>query len=210
MAAAQPVSAGTAIQQVISRIAEDRICQIVAVALQVCGSLQHQVFDVGSQPIVSAGVDRIRTLAGILKYRIGKVVDKVGVVAGPADHEVGACVAVENIVSAVAVEGVAEAVAVALQVGTALQDQVFHVGRQPEMRRRIDRVGALAGILKYRVGKMVNEISIVAVAARHLVRAGAAVEGVLLVSRTRWPTTVCVASIKSLAAVPLMLTPNTF
>jgi len=43
-----------------------------------------------------------------------------------------------RIVSAVAVEGVAEAVAVALQVGIALQDQVFHVVRQSEVSGRID------------------------------------------------------------------------
>ena len=36
------------------------------------------------------------------------------------------------------VEGVAEAVAVALQVGIALQDQVFHVVRQSEVSGRID------------------------------------------------------------------------
>ena len=47
--------------------------------------------------------------------------------ARKTDHDVGPTFAVENITAAVAEECVAPAVAVPLQVGIALQDQVFQV-----------------------------------------------------------------------------------
>ena len=154
--------------------------------------------------------DGIRCPHGVLEHCVGEVVDEIGVVARTAEHDVGACVAVENVVSAVTVKGVAAAVAISLQVGTALQDQVFYVVRKPEVGGRIDRIGALTGILEHRVGEVVDDIHIVAVATRHLVRAAPPLRMSSSLVGRGWLATVCVASIKSLPAVPLMVTPATF
>ena len=71
------------------------------------------------------------------------------------------------------------AVAETLQVGAALQHQVFQVRRQPEMRDGENRVGSLAGILEHRIAWIVDEINVVAGSAVHRVRSGTAVQDVV-------------------------------
>jgi hypothetical protein len=56
--------------------------------------------------------------------------------------------------------------------------QVLRVRRQPEVDGRVDRVGALAGILRHRVPGIVDEIAVVAGAAAHVVGAEAALQRV--------------------------------
>ena len=145
--AAHGVGAGAAVEEVVAGIAEDRVGQAVAVALQVGAALQDQVFHVRRQREVGGREDRVVALAGALDHRVAGIVDEIDVVAGTAAHGVGAGAAVEQIVAGVAEERVRQAVAVALQVGAALQDQVFHVRRQREVGRREHRVVALAGVL---------------------------------------------------------------
>ena len=99
----------------------------VAVALQIGVALQDQCFHVFREPEVGGRKDRIDPLARVLKHRVSKVVDEIDVVARATDHDVGPTFAVEDITAAVAEECVAPAVAVPLQVGIALQDQVFQV-----------------------------------------------------------------------------------
>jgi hypothetical protein len=60
-------------------------------------------------------------LAGVLGRRVAGIVDEIDVVAGAAEHGVGAGAAVEQIVAAVAGDRVGEAVAEALQIGAAQQ-----------------------------------------------------------------------------------------
>jgi uncharacterized membrane protein len=105
----------------------------VAIALQVGGSLQHQRFYVRRQLEVGGRKDDIVAFIRVLDHRVSGIVDEVGVIAGAADHHVGSGIAVEDVVAGVALDHVAQAVAVALQVGSPLQHEIFHVCRQPQM-----------------------------------------------------------------------------
>ena len=123
--------------------------------------------------------DRIEAFAGVLDHGIAGIVDEVHVVAGPAEHGVGAGIAVEKIVAGVAGQRVGVAVAVSLQVRAARQGQVFDVLRQPVMRRRHHRVGALVGALGYRVAGIVDKVGVVADTTDQGVRADTAVERII-------------------------------
>ena len=101
----------------------------VAIALQVAAALQNEGFHVRGQRQVRGREHDVVALAGVLGCQVTAIVDEIGVVAGAAVHRVGSGVAVEDIVAGVAGDHVDQAVAVALQVGAALQGQVFHVVR---------------------------------------------------------------------------------
>ena len=64
------------------------------------------------------------------------------VVARTTDEDVGTASAIKRIVAGVAEDRIDAAVARGLQVGTALQDQVVDVRRQPVIDRGVDRVVA--------------------------------------------------------------------
>ena len=120
----------------------------------------------------------IVALVGVLERRVAGVVDEVDVVAGPAHHEVDAAAAVEEVVAAVAVDHVRLAVAVALQVGAALQDQVFDIRRQPEVGGRKNCVRSSTAVLDHDVAYIVHEVEIIAAPADHGIGAGAAIDQV--------------------------------
>ena len=120
-----------AVDEVVAAVAEDRVCRAVAEALQVGGALQHQRLHVRRQPVVDGGEDRVVALAGALDHRVAGIVDEVGIVACAAAHDIGAGATVDEVVAAIAEDRVGESVAEALQVRAALQDEIFHVRRQP-------------------------------------------------------------------------------
>ena len=148
-AAAHEVGAGAAVDEVVAGIAEDRVREAIAEALQVGAALQDQIFHVGGEREVDGREHRVVALAGALDHGVTGIVDKIGVVARAASHDVGADAAVDEIVAGVAEDGVGQVVAEALQVGIALQDQVFHVCEQRKVRRREHRVVALATVLDH-------------------------------------------------------------
>ena len=116
---------------------------------------------------------------GVLEHAVAGIVDEVHVVARAAEHDVGTRSAVEEIVAGVAVEQVVVAVAVALQVGVALEDQGFHVRRQPEVSHREHRIDAFAGILDHLIADIVDEVDVVAGAAEHGVGPALTVEEIV-------------------------------
>ena len=117
------VGAAGAVEQVVAGVAVEGVCLVVAVALQVGAALQHKRLYVRRQSVMGGRKYYVRALAGVLECRVAGIVGKIGVVAEPADHEVGGRTTVEQIVAGVAVDHVHETVAVALQVGAALQHQ---------------------------------------------------------------------------------------
>ena len=121
-----------------------------------------------SVPALSASVDHV---AG--------VVDDIGVVAGAADHGVGAGAAVERVVAAVAGDDVGERIAGAVDVGAAGQGQVLDIGAERVGDRRLHRVGALVERLRHHVAGIVDDVGVVAGAADHRVGAGPAVKRVI-------------------------------
>ena len=132
-AAAHGVGAGAAVEEVVAGVAEDRVRQSVAEALQVGAALQDQVLHVRRQRVVDRGENRVVALGRVLDHHVADIVDDIGVVAGTADHGVGADAAIEDVAAGIAEDGVRRAVAEALQISAALQDQVFHVRRQREV-----------------------------------------------------------------------------
>src|SRR5262249_148512 len=125
------------------------------------------------------GKHRVAALTGALEYDIASVVDEVNVVAFAAAHAVGPAFAVEQIVTGIANDRIGIGVAVALQVVAALQDQGFHVVRQPVMRRRENDVGAFAGVLEHAIAGIVDEVDVVAGTAEHGIGSALAVEEVV-------------------------------
>ena len=107
------------------------------------------------------------------------IVDEINVVAGAAIHAVGTDASVEDVVSGIAVDRVALAVAVGLQIGTALQHQIFHIDRQPEVSGRIDGVDTFPGVLDHAVAGVVDDVGVVAGAAEELVRTAGGGERVI-------------------------------
>ena len=75
--------------------------------------------------------NRVVALADVLDHRVAGIVDEIGIVAGAAAHDIGAGATVDEVVAAIAEDRVGESVAEALQVRAALQDEIFHVRRQP-------------------------------------------------------------------------------
>jgi hypothetical protein len=59
-----------------------------------------------------------------------------------------------------------------------LQNQVFHVLRQPQVSGRKHSIGALVGVLDHHVAGIVDVVGVVARAADHDVGAGAAIEDI--------------------------------
>ena len=177
-AAGHGVGAGTAVEQVVAAVAEQRVGEIIAVALQVGAALQHQRLNVRREPEVGGGEDRIAAFIGVLHHRVAGIVDEIGIASGAAEHDVGAGAAIDEIVAAIAIDDVRRGVAVALQVGAPLHHQGFHIRRQSEMGAREHRVRSLAGVLDHRIAGIVDEVDIVAGAAEHRIGAGAAVEQV--------------------------------
>ena len=113
------VAAGAAGEHVDAAVAGDDVVEAVAGAVDVSGAGQGQVLDICAERVsdrrlhrVGAGAD-----AGGFRHHIAGVVDDVGVVAGAADHSVGAAGAVERVGASVAGDGVGEAVAGAIDVG---------------------------------------------------------------------------------------------
>ena len=97
----------------------------------------------------------------------------------PPNMELYTSSTVEQIGAGVAVEQVVAAVAVALQVGAALEDQGFHVLRQPEVSHRENRIDAFAGILDHLIADIVDEVDVVAGAAEHGVGSALTVEEIV-------------------------------
>ena len=129
--AAHGVGTGAAVEEIVAGIAEQRVGQTIAEALQVGSALQHQGLDIRRQPIIDGGENSIVTLAGVLDHRIAGVVDKIGIIAEPAAHGIGAGAAVEEIVAGIAEERVGQTVAEALKVRAALEHESLHVGCSP-------------------------------------------------------------------------------
>ena len=108
-------------------------------------------------------------LVGVLGDHIAGIVDEVAVVAGPADHQVGAGLAVERIVAGIAVDGVDEACCRSPAAGRALHHQIFDIGHEREIDRRIDRVGPLVGVLGHTSPALSTKLTITAFGTLHLV-----------------------------------------
>ena len=142
----------------------------------------------------------VRAFGGILHHHVARVIDRVGVVAGAASHLVGAIAAVQrvvagtadqrivaigavqHVVAAIAGDRVVLTVAGAVDIGVAGQGEALGVlGLPPHLvaDRRVDVVGACAGILHHHVARVIDGIGVVAGAASHLVGAIASVQRVV-------------------------------
>ena len=69
---------------------------------EVGAALQDEVVDVGREPEVNGRKDGVVALAGVLDCLVADVVDEIGVVAQAADHDVGACAAVQDVAAGIA------------------------------------------------------------------------------------------------------------
>ena len=161
-AAEHGVGTRAAVEEVVAGVAVDQVGVAVAVALQVGIALQDQGVHVRRQPEVSRREHRIEAFARVLDHLIAGIVDEVHVVAGAAEHGVGTRAAVEEVVAGVAVHQVGVAVAVALQVGIALENQGFHVRRQPKVSRREHRVDSPRWRSRPPIVGIVDEVHVVA------------------------------------------------
>ena len=169
-AADQGVVAGATVQRIVAKaaiegvraaVAGDRIVASVAGAVDIPRTGKDQVFNVGRQNVVGAGIDGIDAVTRRFHYDVAGVVDDIGVVTRAAGQGVGACAAVEDVGAVGAKNSVVQRVAGAAQVSGAGQDQVLDVGAQRVACRGLHRVGAAACRFNYRVAA-VDYVSVVA------------------------------------------------
>ena len=138
---------------------------------------QRQVLDIRAQREIDARLDRVGPLAGRFRDLIAEIVDDVGVVAVAAEQAVGAAGAVQGIGGGVAGDDVAQPIAGAAD-RRAGQRQVLDIGAEREIDARLDDIGATAAGLADLVAEVVDDIGVVAAAARQAVRAGSAIQRV--------------------------------
>ena len=139
-----------------------RLPQTVAVALQVGTALQEQVFYVRRQLEMGCREDRVDAFARRSRSLIAAIVDEVEVVAGPTEHDVGPASPSRRLLPVLPVMRVGLGCCRSLQIGAPQQGQVFDVRRQPQMRRRIDGIDALIGVLDDQIAGMVDDVGVVA------------------------------------------------
>ena len=99
-AADHQIDAAGAIDQVVAAVAIDRIGLVVAIGLQIGAALQDQALDISGERVVGGRKYGVIARVRALECRIGDVVDEVGVVAGAADHEIGADAAASRLLPA--------------------------------------------------------------------------------------------------------------
>ena len=182
-AADQRVDAEPAIEEVVAVVADQHVVQGVAGAVEVIAAGEGQVFQVGTEGVADRshhGVDFARQGAGFADDVL-EVVDDVSVVAGAADHPVGAEAAVEHVVAAVAEQDVVQGVAGAVDVGAAGQGQVFDVGTKGVVDRSLDGVdfGQRSAGFDHVIADVIHHIGVVAGPADQGVRTAHAVEHVV-------------------------------
>ena len=120
------VVAAAAGENVVAGIAGDDVGVAVAGAVDVAAAGQGQVLDIGAERVADRRLHRVgaAAYAGAFRRHVAGVVDHVGVVAGAADHGVGACAAVEGVVTRTAVERIrARACGDDVGAGAAVDDE---------------------------------------------------------------------------------------
>ena len=178
-AADQAVGTRAAVEAVAAAVAGDLVGQAVAGGVDVAGAREHDVLDVAGQREGGPRVDGVHAVAGRLLDHVGRVVDPVRVVAGPALQRVDVGTPVEHVGTAVADDQVARRVAGAVEVGLAQQFQVLQVGAQGEVHRGAHSVGAFGRLLDGLVAQVVHEVGVVARPALQRVGPRAAVDQVV-------------------------------
>ncbi len=131
-AADHDVGAGTAVEDVVTRVAGDAVVQGVAGAIEIGGAEQVQPLDVGAQGVVDRAVDGVdfRGRGVCLDDHVADVVDVIAVVAGAANHGVRTTHAVKHVVQRVTDESVVKSRAVGVfDLGAIGNGQSFVEGR---------------------------------------------------------------------------------
>jgi hypothetical protein len=177
----QRVQARPAVELVLAGVADDRVGERIAGAVDIGGARQGQVLD-----LLAAEVEADRAAdqvdAGVAQFDDGNAgtVDDVGVVVGGARQGVGtAFAASERVLAGVAGHGVVEGVAGPVDVGRAGQHQVLEIGHQRAGDRRLDRIGAFAEGFDDDVIRPVDDIGVVAQSAEQGVDSTTAIEHVV-------------------------------
>ena len=93
---------GAAGENVGAGVAGENVVELVAGAVDVGAAGQGQVLDVLAEGIVDGRLHLVRAFVRVLRYRVGNVIDDVGVVAGAAVHGIAAGAAVQGVVTAAA------------------------------------------------------------------------------------------------------------
>ena len=106
-AADQLVDAIQAIKHVVARATHQRVAEFVAGAAEPAAAGEPQVLDMGVQRVRRQGRSHpVDALARRLDDDIAGILDEIGVVARPADHEVRPCAADQLVVAIQAIKQV--------------------------------------------------------------------------------------------------------
>ena len=98
-AAAHGVRTRSAVQAVVSAIANKDVVEFVAGAVDDCSASEGQVLDVGRQLIVDGRLDRVGAFVGIFIDHVTRAFYDVGVIAKPTDHHVNANTPIYGVMS---------------------------------------------------------------------------------------------------------------
>src|SRR5207244_2571017 len=93
------VASSGAVNYVRSAIADERIGQGVADAVDVGRSGQHEPLDIGRERIADRALDRVGAFAGVFDDLVAGAVDEIRVVPARARHGVGTEATVERVIA---------------------------------------------------------------------------------------------------------------
>ena len=173
------VVARTAVEDVGTGIAGQRVVELIARAVDGPGPRQGEVLDFVPQRVADAALDEVGSLSIEFRHDIACRIDHVGVVAGSAQHGVVASAAAQGVGAAIAGQRVVERVAGRIDIAGPRQREVFHVGAGREGDAALNRIGPLARLLCHHIPGRIDHVGVVTGSAQHGVAAGATVEDVV-------------------------------
>lgn len=180
VATGQVVGAHPAIDNVVACVATDLVIERIAGTVDVGGAGQHQIFQVRTQCVGKAGLNRVPPGARSFNDLVIGGVHNVGIVAQTARHRVGAGTTIQTVVVVVARELVGKVVAGALAaVACGVENQVLDVVCKGVGERGVDGIRPLIRVFYELVVGVVDVVHIVAGAAQHGVGSGAAIQHVI-------------------------------
>src|SRR3954468_14821466 len=197
--AAQRIDAQAADEDVDAVVAGEEVVELVAGQIDRGRrggrvGIQHLDFGPGREAVAHGGLQPVEAFADRLGHHVAGIVDDEDVIALAAPHAVGIVTAVDDVGAAGALDRVDAAASVqqvvvvaapdrvvpviagAVETADADQRQVFDFGTERVADRGIDRVGASAGIFRHHVGRVVDNVDVIAGSAPHAVAIVTAIE----------------------------------
>ena len=156
-AACHRISAGPAIEHIRDAVAREHVIQDITGAVDHASTSQHQILEIRTEGPGHGALHRVGTRAGVFNDRIAGPND-IGVIPSATSQCVGSTVPGQHVVRCISspINGTA-----------AGQREVFEIGGQGIRERCLDPIRAFIRIFSHRIPGIIDDIGVIACAARH-------------------------------------------